>query len=152
MCKSFSTQYCVKYFKERSGYFMPKFCLLEKFASSQISRNRPWFVERKYSLLYSISAHFWILSCTRWLQSPFSCPKNKINVNPLTPNDLERRHAVSPLKIKIPCKSISKKPTNKPIIHSVINYVWYLLQVSALHCHYTQMSLWNKNEKYKKLI
>jgi hypothetical protein len=28
-------------------------------------------------------------------------------LNPLTPNDLKRRRAVSPLKIKIPCKKIS---------------------------------------------
>src|SRR5215510_1868836 len=27
-----------------------------------------------------------------------------------------------------------EKPTNTPIIHSVY-YVWYLLHVSALHCH-----------------
>jgi hypothetical protein len=40
-------------------------------------------------------------------------------VNPLTPNDLERRRAVSPLKIKIPSKNICEKPTNTPIIHSV---------------------------------
>jgi hypothetical protein len=40
-------------------------------------------------------------------------------INPLTPNDFERRRAVSPLKIKIPCKNKRKKPTNIPIIHSV---------------------------------
>jgi hypothetical protein len=28
-----------------------------------------------------------------------------------------------------------EKPTNTPIIHSVINYVWQLLHVSTLHCH-----------------
>jgi hypothetical protein len=39
--------------------------------------------------------------------------------NPLTPNDLQRRHAVSPLKIKIPRKNMREKPTNTPIIHSV---------------------------------
>jgi hypothetical protein len=27
-----------------------------------------------------------------------------------------------------------EKPTNTPIIN-FINYVWYLLHVSALHCH-----------------
>jgi hypothetical protein len=37
--------------------------------------------------------------------------------NPLTLNDLSRRRAVSPLKIKIPSKNIRKKPTNTPIIH-----------------------------------
>jgi hypothetical protein len=40
-------------------------------------------------------------------------------LNPLTPNDLQRRRAVSPLKIKIPTKNMCEKPTNTPIIHSV---------------------------------
>jgi hypothetical protein len=39
--------------------------------------------------------------------------------NPLTPNDLQRRRAVSPLKIKIPSKNMREKPTNTPIIYSV---------------------------------
>jgi hypothetical protein len=41
------------------------------------------------------------------------------SINPLTPNDLQRRHAVSPLKIKIPSKNLFEKSTNTPIIHSV---------------------------------
>jgi hypothetical protein len=36
---------------------------------------------------------------------------------PLTPNDLQRRRAVSPLKIKIPSKNMREKSTNTPIIH-----------------------------------
>jgi precorrin-3B methylase len=40
-------------------------------------------------------------------------------INPLTPNDLKRRRAVNPLKIKIPCQNMREKPTNTPIIHSV---------------------------------
>jgi hypothetical protein len=40
-------------------------------------------------------------------------------INPLTPNDLLRRRAVSPLKIEIPSKNMDKKPTNETIIHSV---------------------------------
>jgi hypothetical protein len=44
--------------------------------------------------------------------------------NPLTPNDLQRRRAVSPLKIKIPSKDMREKPTNTPIIIKFINYVW----------------------------
>jgi hypothetical protein len=40
-------------------------------------------------------------------------------IHPLTPNDLQRRRAVSPLKIKIPSKNMSEKPTNTPMIHSV---------------------------------
>jgi hypothetical protein len=40
-------------------------------------------------------------------------------INPLTPNDLQSRRAVSPLKIKIPSKNVREKPTNTPIIHSV---------------------------------
>jgi hypothetical protein len=40
-------------------------------------------------------------------------------INPLMPNDLQRRRVVSPLKIKIPSKNMREKPTNTPIIHSV---------------------------------
>jgi hypothetical protein len=40
-------------------------------------------------------------------------------INPLTPNDLQRRRAVNPLKIKIPSKNMREKPTNTPIISSV---------------------------------
>jgi hypothetical protein len=39
--------------------------------------------------------------------------------NPLTPKDLQRRRAVSPLKIEIPSKNMLEKPTNTPIINSV---------------------------------
>jgi hypothetical protein len=39
-------------------------------------------------------------------------------LNPLTPNDLQRRRAVSPLKIKIPSKNMRKKTTNTTIFHS----------------------------------
>jgi hypothetical protein len=42
-----------------------------------------------------------------------------VYINPLTPNDLKRRRAVSPLKIKIPSKNMRENPTNAPIIHSV---------------------------------
>jgi hypothetical protein len=45
--------------------------------------------------------------------------KQMIIVNPLTPNDLQRRRAVNPLKIKIPSKNMREKPTNATIIHSV---------------------------------
>jgi hypothetical protein len=37
--------------------------------------------------------------------------------NPLTPKDLQRRRAVSPLKIKIPGKNVREKPTNTQTIH-----------------------------------
>jgi hypothetical protein len=37
--------------------------------------------------------------------------------NPLTPNDLQRRRALSPLKIKITSKNVREKPTNTPTIH-----------------------------------
>jgi hypothetical protein len=40
-------------------------------------------------------------------------------INPLTPNDLQRRRAVSSLKIKIPGKNVREKATNAPINHSV---------------------------------
>jgi hypothetical protein len=38
---------------------------------------------------------------------------------PLTPNDLLKRRAASPLKIKIHSKNMREKATNTPIIHSV---------------------------------
>jgi hypothetical protein len=41
-------------------------------------------------------------------------------LNPLTPNDLYNRRAVSPLKIRIPSKkNMHENPTNAPIIHLV---------------------------------
>jgi hypothetical protein len=43
----------------------------------------------------------------------------EIVFNPLTPNDLKRRRAVNPLKIKIPSKNMCVKPTNTPITLSV---------------------------------
>jgi hypothetical protein len=59
------------------------------------------------------------ISVTRFKKIPeMSDPQISI-VNPLTPNDLERRRAVSPLKIKIPIKNIRENPTNTPTIHSV---------------------------------
>jgi hypothetical protein len=42
-----------------------------------------------------------------------------LDLNPLTPNDLQRRCALSPLKIKIPSKNMREKPTNTPINHPV---------------------------------
>jgi hypothetical protein len=51
----------------------------------------------------------------------------KMKFNPLTPNDLQRRRAVSPLKMKIPSKNMREKPTNVTIIHSV----HYLCMVST---------------------
>jgi hypothetical protein len=48
-----------------------------------------------------------------------SAVKFGLRLNPLTPNDLQRRRAVSPLKIKIPSINMRKKPTNTPIVHSV---------------------------------
>jgi hypothetical protein len=42
---------------------------------------------------------------------------------------------MSSLKIKIPSKNMREKPTNATVIHSVKNYVWYYLHVSALHYH-----------------
>jgi hypothetical protein len=40
-------------------------------------------------------------------------------INLLTLNDLQRRRAVRPLKIKIPSKNMREKPTNTQNIHSV---------------------------------
>jgi hypothetical protein len=44
---------------------------------------------------------------------------NQQHVNPLTPNDLQIRRAVSPLKFEIPSKNMREKPTNATIINSV---------------------------------
>jgi hypothetical protein len=46
-------------------------------------------------------------------------PKHNLFCYVLTPNDLYRRGAVSPLKIKIPVKNMREKPTTAIIIHSV---------------------------------
>jgi hypothetical protein len=43
----------------------------------------------------------------------------QLTINPLTPNGLKRRHAVSPLKIKFPVKNMREKPTNTTITYSV---------------------------------
>jgi hypothetical protein len=56
-------------------------------------------------------------------------------LNPLSPNDLYRRRAVSPLKIKIPVKICVKSQQIHQLFIQLINYVWYLLHVSALNCH-----------------
>jgi hypothetical protein len=58
-----------------------------------------------------------------------------LRINPLTPNDLERRRVVSPLKIKIPSKNMRGKPKIHQLFIQFTNYVWYLLHVSTLHCH-----------------
>jgi hypothetical protein len=42
---------------------------------------------------------------------------HETKVNPLTPDDLQKRREVSPLKIKI--KNMREKPTKSQIIHSV---------------------------------
>jgi hypothetical protein len=44
------------------------------------------------------------------------------NINPLTPNDIQRRRAVSPLKIKIPIMRENQQ-MHQLFIH-FINYVW----------------------------
>jgi hypothetical protein len=40
-------------------------------------------------------------------------------LNPLTPNDLQRRLAVSPLKIKVTSKNMREKQIRHSLIHSV---------------------------------
>jgi hypothetical protein len=45
------------------------------------------------------------------------------HVNPLTPNELQRRRAVNFLKIKIPSKNMREKPTNTQLFNHFINYV-----------------------------
>jgi hypothetical protein len=54
----------------------------------------------------------------------------------LTTNDLKRRRAVSPLKIKIPSKNMRENQQMQQLFIKFINYVWYLLHVSALNCHH----------------
>jgi hypothetical protein len=50
---------------------------------------------------------------------PYSKQQTRQCIDPLTPNDLQRRRPVSPLKIKISSKNMYEEPTNTPIIHSV---------------------------------
>jgi hypothetical protein len=45
-------------------------------------------------------------------------------VNPLTPNDLQRRRAVSPLKIKIPIKNMRENQQMQQLFIQFINHVW----------------------------
>jgi hypothetical protein len=45
-------------------------------------------------------------------------------INPLTPNDLQRRRAVSPLKIKSPLKICVKNQQMQQLFIQFINYVW----------------------------
>jgi hypothetical protein len=47
-----------------------------------------------------------------------------ISINPLAPNDLYRRRAVSPLQIKIPSKNMRENPTMQQLLIQFINYVW----------------------------
>jgi hypothetical protein len=86
----------------------------------------------EYVILFPFTRHQWLrervlllrYTCIDCLVRKFllHCCGTEVwleGINPLTPNDLYRRHAVSPLKIKIPSKSMREKPTNTPIIHSV---------------------------------
>jgi hypothetical protein len=66
-----------------------------------------------YKLQSVVTCHHYGTSCLH-RRNPSSSP-----INPLTPNDLKRRRAVSPLKIKIPGKNMREKPANTQIIHSV---------------------------------
>jgi tRNA U34 5-methylaminomethyl-2-thiouridine-forming methyltransferase MnmC len=43
-------------------------------------------------------------------------------LNPLTPNDLQRRRAVSPLKIKIPGKNMRENQQMQQLLIQFINY------------------------------
>jgi hypothetical protein len=45
-------------------------------------------------------------------------------LNPLTLNDLKRRRAVSPLKIKIPSKNMRENQQILQLFIQFINYVW----------------------------
>jgi hypothetical protein len=48
-----------------------------------------------------------------------------MSVNPLKTNDLQRRRAVSPLKIKIPsCKNMRENQQMQQLFIQFINYVW----------------------------
>jgi hypothetical protein len=61
------------------------------------------------------------------------CLGYKIVLNPLMPNDLQRHHAVSPLKIKIPSKNMHEKPTNATVIaFSLLS----MCGISAMFRHY----------------
>jgi hypothetical protein len=59
-----------------------------------------------------------------FLTRPQHSPKWFNLLNPLTPNDLYRSRAVSPLKIKIPSKNIREKQQTHQLFIQFINYVW----------------------------
>src|SRR5215510_13873911 len=45
------------------------------------------------------------------------------------------RQAVSPLKLKFPVKICVENQQIHQLLIQFINYVWWLLHISALHCH-----------------
>jgi hypothetical protein len=67
-------------------------------------------------ILFEHASFLW--SKTTCFQYTRECYKN-ICFNPLTPNDLQRRRVVSPLRMEIPNKNMREKPTKTPIIRSV---------------------------------
>jgi hypothetical protein len=72
-----------------------------------------FFTRTKHVLLYSDT------SCDRTIFNSYMLDIHKRCFNPLTPNDLQRRRAVSPLKFNIPRKNMREKQTNSTIIYSV---------------------------------
>jgi hypothetical protein len=51
-------------------------------------------------------------------------PSGFLTITPLTPNDLQRRRAVSPLKIKISSKNMRENQQIQQLFIQFINYVW----------------------------
>jgi hypothetical protein len=94
---------------------------LQQSVTRQILRLHTRHVMRNFLILHK---HLLFRLNPKPLHSNFRKSRNKMihcytSVNPLTPNDLQIRRAVSPLKIKILSKNIGEKPTNAAIIHSV---------------------------------
>jgi hypothetical protein len=59
------------------------------------------------------------------VKQSFSTHSTQVNtLNPLTPNDLQRRSAVSPLKINISSKNMRENQQIHQLFIQFINYVW----------------------------
>jgi hypothetical protein len=106
--------------------------ILCDFALSQLE-NLHQFLNLRSNFWFNAMWHRWsvvsLIWCRRLAKQDINVtPSDKCGLitlvicssfNPLTPNNLQRHRAVSPLKIKIPSNNMREKPINTPLIHSV---------------------------------